>query len=86
MKGLFGGRRGEEGGGGGAGRGCAFKKERRIQTQSDFRRGFYWRETFKRGRAFIGGFTVLITSFAKLTLIRVGFLGGSFCCGKTPPV
>ena len=30
-----------------------------FKTFSDFRRAVYWREAFKNGRAFIGGFTVI---------------------------
>ena len=37
----------------------AFIRRRRSETLPDFRRGVYWKKAFKRGRAFIGGFTVL---------------------------
>ena len=64
--------------------GCGrLKKGRRSQTLSDFREGVYW-EAFKRAMAFIGGFTVLIISFVRLTLIRVGFLGVRFAVGGYP--
>ena len=76
MKTLFRGRKGW----GGV---WAFKKGMRSQTLSDFRKDVYW-EAFKRGRAFIGGFTVLIISFVRLTLIRVGFLGVCFAVGGHP--
>ena len=66
MKTLFRGRKGW----GGV---WAFKKGMRSQTLSDFRKDVYW-EAFKRGRAFIGGFTVLI----------IGFLGVRFAVGGHP--
>ena len=44
---------------GGGRRKGAFIGMERLKTFSDFRRAVYWREAFKDGRAFIGGFTVI---------------------------
>ena len=76
------------GGGVGGGRGAFIRRghleEGGVHNLSFFRRRVYWREPFKEGMAFIGGFTVLVITSYFARCIFYDFAKLHALCAFTP--